>query len=217
MQRNMKRLLLIIGGTFFLLTACQKADKISTAAFATLADYENAVYELKSIEWNGPEISRTKNTALHGMDLYFQLCTMSNYKAIDGCNKIKFRSAQYSEKDKSYSGNIELGWVIQSYVSSSDKPSECAEYGNYNDFSFSSYFITFDYKVDKNGGFTYQDTYTYSGSSSNAPHDERKYLSCRITELSKHTIVVEFPEFAVPDFKTDTFMTGSLTATYSRQ
>lgn len=217
----MKKLLLIISGAAILLAGCQKTGKISTAALATLADYEYSVYELTSIDWSEQPVSRTRNTVICGTELLMQLSTLQEYNNFsDRYNTLTIGRAEYNDYDNSFNGGIDLWFILQQYNTArnyewNDIPSKVT----YDFFSFSSYCLRFSYSIDKKGVFSYTDTYTAPKQDNleSMPHNELQYMNCKIIELSKERVVIEFPKYAVPDFRTDTFITGSITATYSRR
>ena len=206
----------LVTGIIILLSGCQKFGNVSIEALNTLAQYEDSVYDLQSIAWEGKAVSRTRNVNLYGRELFMQLSTLSEYNSVR--KDLHINRAVFSEKDNCFYGEIELSMPIQSYAWSEEDSHERPSELTYERFFFSNYFISFSYKVDNNGLFTVTDSsYIAPDANDECPYSEMRYLDCTIKNYSENIFVVEFPEYCVPDFRTDTFVKGKVTMTYTRQ
>jgi|GEM_PF-6534841 len=212
----MRKSFYYVAGIIILLSGCTKSGGVSIEALNTLAQYEDSVYDLQSIAWGGKAVSRTRNANLCGNELFMQLSTLDEYNSVR--KDLRINRANFSEKDNCFYGKIELSMPIQSYVWSEDDPHERPSELTYERFFFSKYFISFSYKVDNNGLFTVTDSsYIAPDANDECPYSEMRYLNCTIKNYSHQVFVVEFPEYCIPDFRTDTFVKGKVTMTYARQ
>ena len=195
-----------------LLSSCNSPKKVSVEALKTLEEYEGVAYELYSIEWQGENVvARTYNKALSGRELLPQLNMLGGYRVLS--NGLKFSRARLDEEKVEYQGAIEIDYPVQDYANGHDaidsKPSEVA-----SAFVFNSYAFQIPYVVDYRGTISCS---KYSAPSKTSDLDEKGYLSCSVETLSHDEVVIMIPSFLVPDFITDTFLTGPIKLTYKRK
>lgn len=195
-----------------LLSSCNSPKKVSVEALKTLEEYEGVEYELRAFEWQGNGvIARTDNKELSGKDLLTQLNKLELYRMQN--NGLKFSRAGLDEEKAEFRGSIEVNFPVQDYSNGNEsmdsKPSEVA-----STFSFNSYWFQIPYVVDNTGKISGGE---FSAPAKSTELDEKGFLSCSVETLSHDEVVIMIPGFLVPDFITDTFLTGPIKLTYKRK
>ena len=206
--------------TALLLAAgCVKPKEADTDILEVLARYENAEFVLQSMDWGGDnEVSVMPDVRGKSKHLLPQYMTQTNYAALFKFTKgLVFSSVRQSQPEDDFTGSIQVMLIVQDftediYNKERNIPSIIATGSYYSNFT-----IQFRYRISPEGELSYDSHYEGGRVDEYYDYSTKNHLDADIVELSDEKVVISFPDYLIPDFCTDSFLTGKVVMTYVRK
>ena len=202
-----------------LIAGCSKPKEADTDILEVLARYENAEFVLQSMDWGGDNaVSVTSDVSGKSKHLLPQYMTLQNYcDPFQHSKGLVFSSVRQSQPEDDFTGTIEVTLIVQEFMEDTynkerNIPSVIASFPG-----FSTFFIHFKYRISPEGELSYDSHYEGGRVDEYLEYSTRNHLDADIVELSDEKVVISFPDYLIPDFCTDSFLTGKVVMTYVRK
>ena len=202
-----------------LIAGCSKPKEADTDILEILAGYENAEFVLQSMDWEGNnDVSVTSDVSGKSKHLLPQYMTLQNYcDPFQHSSGLVFSSVRQSQPEDDFGGTIDVMLVVEDFMEDTyskerNIPSIIAPFSLFSTFS-----IQFKYRISPEGELSYDSHYEGGRVDEYSDYSTKNHLTADIVELSDEKVVISFPDYLIPDFCTDSFLTGKVVMTYVRK